>query len=128
MMLSMARRKSSPLTARSEHPFPIVKPRKRLPHEFVLEALAGLAPRTNPMFGCLAVYVGEKIVLILRDKRDHTAADDGVWLATSKDHHESICWALRGKRTFAASEDDMKTGPVLPASPAVFESAALCAC
>src|SRR5215831_12577927 len=73
MMLSMARRKSSPLAARSEHPFPIVKPRKRLPHEFVLEALAGLAPRTHPMFGCLAVYVGEKIVLILRDKRDQAA-------------------------------------------------------
>jgi len=114
----MARRKSSPLTARSEHPFPIVKPRKRLPHEFVLEALAGLAPRTNPMFGCLAVYVGEKIVLILRDKRDHTAADDGVWLATSKDHHESLRRDFPSMRSIAAFGKEV-TG---------FESAALRAC
>jgi len=38
------------------------------------------------MFGCLAVYVKEKIVLILRDRRDETA-DNGVWLATTEDHH-----------------------------------------
>ena len=55
-----------------------------MPHEFVLEALSPLSARTNPMFGCLAVYVGEKIVLILRDKREGTA-DNGVWLATTAD-------------------------------------------
>ena len=31
------------------------KQRKIVPHEFVLDALAALSPRTNPMFGCLAV-------------------------------------------------------------------------
>ena len=45
--------------------------------------------RTRPMFGCLAVYVEDKIVLILRDKRDKTA-DNGVWLATTEEHHESL--------------------------------------
>jgi len=30
------------------------RPRKRVPHEFVLDALAALSPRTRPMFGCLA--------------------------------------------------------------------------
>ena len=128
MMLSMARRKSSPLAARSEHPFPIVKPRKRLPHEFVLEALAGLAPRTNPMFGCLAVYVDEKIVLILRDKRDHTAADDGVWLATSKDHHESLRRDFPSMRSIAVFGKEVTGWQVLPASAPDFESAALRAC
>ena len=34
------------------------KPRKVMPHAFVLEALAPLAPETRLMFGCLAVYVG----------------------------------------------------------------------
>jgi hypothetical protein len=34
------------------------------------------------MFGCLAIYVKDKIVLILRDKRASTA-DNGVWLATT---------------------------------------------
>src|SRR5882724_5276241 len=41
---------------------------KPAPHAFVLDALEGMGPMTRPMFGCLAVYVEEKIVLILRDK------------------------------------------------------------
>ena len=65
------------------------KQRKAVPHQFVLDAIAALSPTTRPMFGCLAVYVADKIVLILRDKRDETA-DNGVWLATTKDHHESL--------------------------------------
>ena len=40
------------------------------------------------MFGCLAVYVQDKRVLILRDKREG-AADNGVWLATTEEHHQS---------------------------------------
>jgi hypothetical protein len=59
------------------------KPRKPVPHEFVLDAIATLSPKTRSMFGCLAIYVQDKIVLILRDKRDQ-AADNGVWLATPK--------------------------------------------
>src|SRR5262249_21294422 len=74
--VGMARKKRSRRAISAHDPFAVAKPRKRVPHEFVLEALAELEPRTNPMFGCLAVYVGEKIVLILRDKRDHTAVDD----------------------------------------------------
>src|SRR5580704_10377971 len=56
-----------------------VKARKPVPHEFVLDALAPLSPRTRPMFGCLAVYVREKIVFILQDKQDYVE-DNGLWL------------------------------------------------
>ena len=38
------------------------KQRKAVPHEFVLEAIAALSPQTRPLFGCLAVYVEDKIV------------------------------------------------------------------
>src|SRR5207244_12335911 len=62
---------------------------KRVPHEFVLDAIASLSPRTRPMFGCVAVYVEEKIVLILRDKPGEQA-DNGVWLATTVEHHEGL--------------------------------------
>jgi hypothetical protein len=41
------------------------------------------------MFGCLAIYVKDKIVLILRDKPKSTA-DNGVWLATTQEHHQSL--------------------------------------
>src|SRR5512146_1673806 len=59
------------------------------PHEFVLEQIASLSPVTRPMFGWLAVYLEEKIVLILRDKRK-SPADNGIWLATTAEHHESL--------------------------------------
>ena len=65
------------------------KPRKPVPHEFVLDAIATLSPKTRSMFGCLAIYVQDKIVLILRDKRDQMA-DNGVWLATTEDQHRSL--------------------------------------
>jgi hypothetical protein len=52
-------------------------PRKRVPFDFVLDELDGLAPVTRPMFGCTAVYVGERIVMVLRE-RPGEAHDDGV--------------------------------------------------
>jgi len=39
------------------------KKRKVVPHQFVLDAIASLSPYTRPQFGCLAVYVRDKIVL-----------------------------------------------------------------
>jgi hypothetical protein len=65
-----------------------IKQRKAVTHEFVLDAIAPLSPETRSMFGCLAVYVQDKIVLILRDKREG-AADNRVWLATTEEHHQS---------------------------------------
>ena len=64
-----------------------VRKTKAIPFEFVLDELAGVEPWTRPMFGCTAVYVEEKIVFILRDKKDR---DDGVWSATTKEHHISL--------------------------------------
>jgi hypothetical protein len=105
-----------------------VTQRKRAPHEFVLEALAEVSPRTNPMFGCLAVYVGEKIVMILRDKRDDTEADDGVWLATTKEHHESLRREFPCMRSIAIFGKTVTGWQVLPADAWNFEEAALRAC
>ncbi len=65
------------------------KKSKRIPFEFALDAIASQSPRTHPMFGCIAVYVEKKIVLILREKQAG-AADNGVWLATTDEHHESL--------------------------------------
>jgi hypothetical protein len=112
---------------------PLFAPRKRkaAPFPFVLEALAPLEPRTNVMFGCLAVYVGEKIVLILRDRPADTA-DNGVWIATTIDHHASLRRELPSLRSvhlfvqrFGKKETDWQ---VLPADAADFEEAVLRAC
>jgi hypothetical protein len=106
--------------------FPI-RQRKPVPHEFVLDALAAVQPRTNPMFGCLAVYVGEKIVLVLRDKRDGSA-DNGVWLATTHDHHENLRAEFPTMRSIQVFGKKVTGWQVLPADAPDFEEAALHAC
>jgi hypothetical protein len=105
----------------------VVKRRKAVPHQFVLDALAALSPTTCPMFGCLAVYVADKIVLILRDKRDQTA-DNGVWLATTKDHHDSLRREFPNMRSIQVLGKGVTGWQVLPADAPDFEEAALRAC
>jgi hypothetical protein len=104
-----------------------VKQRKAVPHQFVLDAIAALSPTTCPMFGCLAVYVADKIVLILRDKRDETA-DNGVWLATTEDHHDSLRREFPNMRSIQALGKGVTGWQVLPADAPDFEEAALRAC
>src|SRR5271156_7039 len=106
---------------------PVVKPRKAVPHEFVLDAVAHLSPTTRPMFGCLAVYVQEKIVLILRDKPNATA-DNGVWLATTKEHHQSLRREFPNMRSIQVLGKRVTGWQVLPVDAPDFESAALRAC
>ena len=104
-----------------------VRQRKAVPHEFVLDASAGMSPWTRPMFGCLAVYVTDKIVLILRDKREK-AADNGVWLATTKEHHESLRREFPNMRSIQVLGKKVTGWQVLPSDAPDFERAALRAC
>jgi len=109
------------------HDFPSVVPRKRAPHEFVLESLAPAAPWTRPMFGCLAVYVGDKIVMALRDKSSEIS-DNGVWLATTQAHHESLRREFPSMRSIKLLGKDITGWQVLPSDAPDFEQAALHAC
>jgi len=79
------------------------------------------------MFGCLAVYVGDKIVLILRDKREPDA-DNGVWLATTEEHHESLRREFPNMRSIRVFGKKVTGWQVLPADAADFEETALRAC
>ena len=106
---------------------PSIKPRKTQPHPFVLDALAALSPRTNPMFGCLAVYVGARIVLILRDKPSQTQ-DNGVWLATTAEHHESLRAEFPNMRSIQVLGKGVTGWQILPSDAPDFEEAALRAC
>jgi len=110
-----------------EAPFP-VKTRKPVPYEFVLDALASVAPETRSMFGCLAVYVNDKIVFALRDKRNDTADDDGVWLATTVDHHQSLQRDFPSMRSIGVLGKKVTGWQVLPANAPDFEESALRAC
>ena len=103
------------------------KPRKAVPYPFVLEAIDTLTPKTRPMFGCLAVYVGNRIVLILREKHDETGGD-GVWLATTAEHHESLRREFPNMRSIGLLGRDITHWQILPADAPDFEEAALRAC
>jgi hypothetical protein len=104
-----------------------VKPRKPVPHEFVLDAIATLSPKTRSMFGCLAIYVQDKIVFILREKGDQ-AADNGVWLATTEDQHRSLRREFPNMRSVQVLGKKVTGWQVLPADAQDFEEAALHAC
>jgi hypothetical protein len=78
------------------------------------------------MFGCLAVYVEDKIVLILRDKPDKTA-DNGVWLATAAEHHQSRRHQFPNMRSIKVFKKRSQAGKSFPDAPD-FEEAALRAC
>jgi len=104
-----------------------LKQRKPVPHAFVLDALAPLSPYTRPMFGCLAVYVKDKIVLILRDRPKNTS-DNGVWLATTREHHDSLRREFPNMRSIQVLGKPVTGWQVLPADAADFEAAAQRAC
>lgn len=65
------------------------KNERHMEFEFIMDELDGLNVVTKPMFGARGVYVDGKIVFILRD-RPTSPADNGVWLATTLEHHESL--------------------------------------
>ena len=123
--MTTPRRKSPGLPL--DNPLLALKPRKTVPHEFVLEALAALSPHTRSMFGCLAVYVGDKIVVILRDRRDATA-DNGVWLATTEAHHQSLRRSFPNMRSIQVFQKEVTDWQVLPVDAPDFEESALAAC
>jgi hypothetical protein len=76
---------------------------------------------------CLAVYVKEKIVMVLRDKLKDTA-DNGVWLATTEEHHESLRREFPNMRSIKVLGKAVTGWQVLPADAPDFEEVALRAC
>lgn len=69
-----------------------------IPFRFVLDELDSMNPRTNPMFGCYGVYIGDKIVIALRS-RDSYTDDNGVWIATKPEHHAGLKKILPSMRS-----------------------------
>lgn len=97
----------------------IKKVQKPVPFNFVIENLYALDPIIKSMFGAYAIYVGNKIVLILRDKKDE---DSGVWIATTPEHHASLKKdfpSMRSIKIFGTGESGWQ---VLPMDADDFES------
>ena len=62
---------------------------KNIPFDFVFDYLTPLDITIKPMFGIWAVYLNEKILFILRNRKDFSESN-GLWLATSKEHHDDL--------------------------------------
>ena len=58
--------------------------RKSPPFPFILEALTPLEPEIRPMFGAHSVYIGDKVVLWLRENAK-APEDNGLWLVLSEE-------------------------------------------
>ena|SRR5215218_4559497 len=71
---------------------------KNIPFDFVFDYLFPLEVKVKPMFGLFALYIGEKLVLMLRQRKQHSEIN-GVWIATSKDHHKSLRKAFPSLRS-----------------------------
>lgn len=99
-----------------------------IPFQFVLDELDPLSPRTNPMFGCYGVYIGEKIVLALRSRDSHTD-DNGVWIATKPEHHAGLKKILPSMRSIYVLGGGSDTNwQIIPAEADDFEESAIKIC
>jgi len=79
------------------------------------------------MFGCYAVYVDEKLVLILRQRKDHRS-DNGVWLATSFEHHISLKKLFPSMRSIRLLGMNETAWQNIPACAEDFEESVMMAC
>ena len=62
---------------------------KNIPFDFVFDYLLPLEVTVKPMFGVFAIYVGEKIMLILRQRKNYPDTN-GVWIETKHEYHKSL--------------------------------------
>ena len=119
-------KKKNPMTARAPRQT-VRRSKPKIPFQFVLDELESEQPSVRAMFGCYAIYIEGKITLILRD-RPGSPKDNGVWLATTKEHHESLKKLFPFMRSIAVLGKDITGWQVLPLSSDDFESSVLKAC
>jgi hypothetical protein len=100
---------------------------KTIPFDFVIEELARREPRVRPMFGCHAIYIGEKIVLIVRKKAE-ADPDNGVWITTAPEYHESLKKIFPAMRSIKLFGEKTTSWQILPEDADDFEESAMKAC
>lgn len=60
-----------------------------MPLDFVLDLLYPLPVRTNKMFGTVAIYYEDKVILATKHS-ELKPLDNGIWLATKIEHHDEL--------------------------------------
>ncbi len=101
--------------------------KQSIPFEFVLENLNRLEFTIKAFFGCHALYLGEQIVLILRNKKAHPR-DNGVWIATDDEHHQSLQKLFPSMRSIEVFGNGPSSWQNLPLDADDFESSVNLVC
>ena len=103
----------------------MAKEKKSIPFDFAIENLYSLKPFVRPMFGAHAIYIGPKMVLILRNKND---IDSGVWIATTQEHHASLKKIFKNMRSIELFGGKISSWQLLPMEADDFEKSVNKAC
>ena len=106
------------------------KTKRKVPHAFVLDALAPLDPEVRRMFSGFAVYGGERLLMILRD-HVKSPRDNGVWLVLSEGTDpadESLRRDFPSIRDIELLGTKIKHWLLIPSDDTEFETLALLAC
>jgi hypothetical protein len=110
-------------------PFP-AKLKQKPPHAFVLEALAPLNPEVRRMFSGFAVYLGDRIVCMLREHKK-SPRDNGVWLVLSESANPAdpdLRREFPSIRSIGVLGDKIRHWLLIPSDSPGFEAEALHAC
>ena len=99
-----------------------------IPFDFVLEQLFSIDPRIKPMFGCHAIYVGDKIMMILRNKPGVHEDDNGIWISTKADHHVTLRKIFPAMRSIQVLGNGATNWQILPVDSDDFEESAIKVC
>lgn len=98
--------------------------RKAAPYPFFLEAAGADGLERKPMFGSFAFYRGDAILFIVRE-RDTYPDDNGIWLVSDPQHHESLRAELPSMRSIRLFDAGETTWQNIPAESESFEEEAL---
>jgi hypothetical protein len=106
------------------------KSKQKLPHPFILEALAPLNPEVRRMFSGFAVYVGDRLLCMLR-QHEKSPRDNGVWLVLSEDTNPadpSLRREFPSIRSIELLHEKIRHWLVIPSDGPAFEREAVHAC
>ena len=102
---------------------------KTIPFGFLLDYLIPLDVTVKRMFGVWAIYVNDKIMLILKQNKDNPETN-GVWLATYREYHESLKSSLPSLRSISSYSVGLRETEwqVLPVDTEDFEASVRFVC
>ena len=109
---------------------PSSKHRLNVPHAFVLETLAPLHPEVQRMFSGFAIYSGNRLLMMLRDRLE-SPQDNGIWLVLAEGvdpADESLRREFPSIRRIELLRSKIAHWLLLPSDDAAFEHLALHAC